>query len=77
MAAFLAYELVPQSHSLFKDDLIWKSVNRTLGVMLKSFTTQQSNRQENISFVVDGGHLLQQAPTIYIWWCMSVIYFIH
>lgn len=59
MAAFLAYELAPQPPSLFKDGVMRKPVKSALGVMLKSFTTQQCNRQENSIFVVDGGHLLQ------------------
>ena len=59
MAAFLAYERAPQPPSPFKDGVMWKPVKSILGVMLKSSTTQQSNRQENRICVVDGGHLLQ------------------
>ena len=59
MAAFLAYEIAPQPHSLIKDGLMWKPVKSALGVMLKSFTTQQCNRQENSIFFVDSVHLLQ------------------
>ena len=59
MATFLAYEIAPQPHSLIKDGLMRKPVKSALGVMLKSFTTQQCNRQTNCIFVVDSGHLLQ------------------
>ena len=80
MTAFLVYELAPQRHSLFKDGVMWKPVKSALGVMLKSFTTQQCNRQENSIFVVDSGHLLQivvwPQPSTYGGVCQSYISYI-
>ena len=60
MASFFVYELAPQPPSLFVDGLMRNPPNRSLGLLLKSFT-EQSNLPENCLFVVDGGYLLRHA----------------
>ena len=71
----MAYKLAPQPPSVFKDGMMRKPVKSALGVVLKSFTTQQYYRQENSIFVVDGGHLLQRVvwpqPSTYGGVCQS------
>ena len=59
MEAFLAYELAPQSPSLFYYGVMRKPAKSDLGILLKSFISQQSNIPENGLFILDAGHLLQ------------------
>ncbi len=77
METFLTYELSPQPPALFSDGIMRKPTKSALGVLLKSFITQQSAIPENAVFVVDGGHLLQAVvwpkPSTYYDVCQSYI----
>lgn len=58
METFLGYELAPQPSSFFFGCVTCKPAKSALGVLLKSYITQESNMPENGLFVLDGGHLL-------------------
>ena len=58
MGSFLAYELAPQPPSLFYEGVMQKHAKSSLGVLLKSFVTQESELPEHGLYVLDGGHLV-------------------